>query len=577
MSSFDAEGLLAQLRGEGSFDSEGRFTIDPDRAASLLAAFQLDSPARRILLVLSCAVASDASGLAVDLERGGWSATFDGRPIPSADLRMLLPACLTGVAHEMEPRLRDLATVVATAHGASAHVIVESGDCRVVVAGEQTSAVRDSSLTTTVRVEQDPQYRRRDVEALLRKAAELAPIEIRLNGRVLARGLDLRGAVACRVIEAPPSDRACQVPLQAPPSSRRIPSPGRFGAVLWLASTGRGTERLTVVVNGVPFERAVEMPVDGVQIVAAVPALRKDLSHAALLEDDAYRHLIASLEEHAVRLLLQAEGMAPEWHMQQLLELSRRLRDDRDLRVEMAVAVASCAIRLYDPEDARLLRAVERVAELAGRNSPPHRKQLSSLVTRWREAGRAAFPEPLYHASRFYARVVEQQRDLDDPRHLQDDLLRLGIICAMRRELRGLDLLREAQTLQEGLGMQRRAAISEEAAACLEVMETRFEAGLGQLMQAANRWTSLGELTAANRCVRARTEIAHALADPRPAEGGLLWTMAAILPGGGFLREVERSLTDPAARTPERQATARAYEALATLWDAIPTDAGADR
>ncbi|MBI5210190.1 MAG: hypothetical protein HY927_09500 [Elusimicrobia bacterium] len=121
--------------GEGSVLVEsGGFRIDRDRALDKLKRFQLPEPARFVLPLIRCAVASGATS--VEIETGGYQSSpaairFDGRPFTKEELADPCSVLFEEALPE-NARNRDLATALLTAlrfaEGSSGLVSVSSGE-----------------------------------------------------------------------------------------------------------------------------------------------------------------------------------------------------------------------------------------------------------------------------------------------------------------------------------------------------------------------------------------------------------------------------------------------------------------
>lgn len=279
---------LNQLQPE----SQGEFTIDPQRAASLLRQQQLASPDHYLLKLVQAGVAGGASEIRVKI--GWFSIELEftlPRPLPLQNLSSHLVRPAT-------PALGYLAVGVNAALCTLRTVTLEQGGERLVQTcrsqWEETSTPRPGLRVGLARTRWDTSAER----ALLADVCCWCPVPLSVNGRAVQIALWgssstlVQSYVPGSSLSAPAVSRAL-LPPRVPPglAGRRV----MCDMVLALESHA-GPGAVHFVQHGVTVcRRRVDFGREGVVAVVGAEGLPTDLSGFELLDGDALSERIRAV------------------------------------------------------------------------------------------------------------------------------------------------------------------------------------------------------------------------------------------------------------------------------------------
>lgn len=300
--------ILHAFRGEGVWESEGSFTLDPLKAAEKLRAYALDQPRRYILNLVSWAVAAGAVSFDLKARSGRLEVLLPGLTLTGEDLRALFSqAALSGLASS------ELAIATITASGLPrARVSIGGGDA-IFHSGEGGFRLEPHQGQTTFWLLEEPRSvlgwvgRALGEEPLeiplLREACAHAEIPITVNGSPVYRPADLpmiRRAVhlagaATLPVELEDLDHERVI--------RRV-SPGSFSALIVDSTSPILPAPAQYIVRGVTFAQpSVQLSGVNFAVLVNAPRLKKDLSCKGLVEDDSLHQIRGAVARAAQELL----------------------------------------------------------------------------------------------------------------------------------------------------------------------------------------------------------------------------------------------------------------------------------
>jgi len=293
--------LIGELRGEGVVDSEGRFTLDPAKAREKMRRFQLADPRRYVLELVQAAHLRGATKIDVRIDADDMWMRFDGRPFTADELSNLYASLFAdGEENDDLRALRQLALGVNAAMGMEPRrARVESGDVSLELRLEDADAIAerggdsdgDGGSMTLVHVKQRLRPRvfldffRRLVGLLgeerhLTERCAYAGIEITLNGETVADGRR-------------------EIPQAM--TSVWIEGPNYSGSAAYAVGT---KAELRLLKDGVWISsHPLENELHGLVVVIEDARLRKDVSQAKIVEDEAFERVLRACVDARWRVL----------------------------------------------------------------------------------------------------------------------------------------------------------------------------------------------------------------------------------------------------------------------------------
>lgn len=339
-------GLLDELRAGGEVDSSGRFTLDRAQARAKMQKFQLVDARRYVLELVQAAALRGATSIAFDIDADDMRMRFDGHSFTGEELAELWGSIFADGEEQLLRGVRQLALGLNAALGLGPRrITVRSGGQQVVLrpgADEVMTAIDPPVAGTTIHVELRVRLGlvvgffknlsgRLGEEVHLRERCVHTPLAVSLDGKTIAGGLRVAGAVAEH--EFSQHEVRGVVALV----------PGESPAMLRLIKDG-------VWIDSLPLEACGP----GIVVVASGEKLRRDVSLAKIVADDALAvvvglaraqrwGLMARLVEAVERGELPAEPTMARVRAEALQYLRAR-----DLRKRPEAAVVAEALRWPD-------------------------------------------------------------------------------------------------------------------------------------------------------------------------------------------------------------------------------------
>lgn len=360
--------LLDALREGGDVDSHGRFTLDRAQARAKMQKFQLADARRYVLELVQAAVLRGATAIEFAIDADDMRMRFDGPPFTAAELDDLWGSIFADGDARPLRAVRQLALGLNAALGlAPKRISICSGDRRLLLrpGRDDEHAALDPPLAgTEIHVERRLQlglfvdfFRnlggRLGEQVHLRARCEYAPIPITLDGAPLVRGMHVYGAR----VEQP------------------FTATGVAGVVA-LVGDARPAE-LRLVKDGVWIDtHSLEQCGPGIVAVVAADALRKDVSLAKIVADDALAPIVGLARTERWGLFARLVE-AVEARELSAIPWMARMRDEalaylklRDLRKRPDAAALARAIGWIDARAGSSTRRWITLVELADTIDP---------------------------------------------------------------------------------------------------------------------------------------------------------------------------------------------------------------
>ncbi|MCA9709075.1 MAG: hypothetical protein KDK70_24735, partial [Myxococcales bacterium] len=328
--------VLRELQAVGKVESEGEFTLDRGKAREKMRRFQLADPRAYVLELVQAASLKGATKIRFDVDSRDMRMEFNGRPFTTEDFDDIYGAAFSRrLDHDVLAR-RQLALGVNSAMALRpTRITVESGNGRTGArlelepdADDTFEVVQTQRIGTLVHVRE--RFRLGTFvaffknlagtlaeEQLLRERCGYASLEIDLEGTRLDRGLAVPELEGFEVLEP--------VRLQTEHT--------------WVAAVlGRDREGpawVDIVKDGV-YLSTHRLPegrfTAGFRAVVQDHALRKDVSQADVVRDEAYDRMLWVLEQALHTALARVgerleAGHAPSWAESELMRHALRLAE----------------------------------------------------------------------------------------------------------------------------------------------------------------------------------------------------------------------------------------------------------
>jgi tetratricopeptide (TPR) repeat protein len=277
-------------------DSEGQFTLNPQRVKDLLRQFQLPEPAHYALHLVSFLIGAGARAIGVDSAKQHMSLRGEGAFLDESLARAPLAALLS--SREANPYLVELAL------GLNALMGVEGGEARLACGGWEATYTAASidikerdPANDGLTIVAKPRFMERSNEleiSLIREAFGWCQLPITLNGTAMVRSLD---QTLNSGLEIHLDNPRYPLGLSQNESSRLNRSvQAEFSALIRI---GRQPPGFRVVYLGRRYEKPLpwcfDVPGWQVDITVSSDRFKKDLSQQALLENAQYQNLLRAL------------------------------------------------------------------------------------------------------------------------------------------------------------------------------------------------------------------------------------------------------------------------------------------
>lgn len=347
--------FIEHWQSTGTTDSSGVFTISTERAQEKLSQFALPHPRLYVLNLVASAVSGGARGIELTFRPGHTVMRYDGKALSLQELSGLWNLLL----HPEQPTGHELAVGLNAARALSpVELYVESrgadGGYRLDVEGDLLRVVPlppdelAPSLPHCVGVKESS-WRRPWLwvvgipeRVFVRKKASWAPLQLTVDGARLPNSVEVGDSPKCAAWLRLGSGEVRLNAVRPEPSwapycvnfEPKLAETFQDGVLALSLPQEAKAEGLTLVVNGIVFTRPQELlgcPLASGVVVAN--ALRKNLSHDDLTEDETYRELVEALQRRTDELVvnrLESPLPLPPELVQPLLawapQLNERLR-----------------------------------------------------------------------------------------------------------------------------------------------------------------------------------------------------------------------------------------------------------
>lgn len=338
----ELENLLEGLRSEGTFVSQGNFTLDLVRAREKLKKFQLLDPYHYVLPLVSAAVLGGASTLQCRVGSSRFSMEFNGAPFTPEELEGMFSALLISTSVIGRRRVAELAVGINAALALSPRqIVLESLDEeRLVLATftprkqkvEVSQAPEGSTPWTRISVQHA------GIRALWRKTQRDAPevqalharcrlsrLELSLNDVPLPStvGWESQPCLVASYLRAGEHRPGCEATLGKlkARASQLDATAGPYAAVLSLG--GDAPQEVVFVHHGLSFRRPDLSLGPGTRAVVWAPELKRDLSQTQIIADENFELILEQLRLKVFSMLSLLEGklsQLSEWSDSERLE-----------------------------------------------------------------------------------------------------------------------------------------------------------------------------------------------------------------------------------------------------------------
>ncbi len=323
----ELENLLEGLRAEGTFVSQGNFTIDLVQAREKLKKFQLLDPYHYVLPLVSAAVLGGGSRMLCRVEPARFSMEFDGLAFTPEELEGMFSALLISSTVLGRRRVAELAVGINAALALSPREIKldsHDGERRVLAlftARKQKVEVSDPPESTqpwtTITVQHAPMralWRKTQRDApevqALHARCRLAHLELSINDTPLPRtiGWETSRCLVASYLKAGEPRAGCEITLGKLRSrlSRLGDTRGPYAAVVSLG--GDAAQEVVFVHHGLLFRRPDLSLGPGARAVVWAPELKRDLSQSGVIEDETFHLLLEQLQLEVFAMLNLLEG-----------------------------------------------------------------------------------------------------------------------------------------------------------------------------------------------------------------------------------------------------------------------------
>lgn len=294
------EQLINDYRQSG-VESEGHFTLNPSRAKELLKQFQLPEPAHYALHVVSFLIGAGGTRVLIKRTSKGLRFQAPGASISKEAMENPFSVLLRSQA---EPYLSELALALNTIIGQEATASLHFEGKRVKY-DAQTIEDEEAPGETILTFDCDRRFQEREIPLLI-ESFVWSPVPVAVEGETISRG---RTTPQPEGLEIHLRHGDFPLPI-AQNSQNRIfkEVKARFSALI---SVSRERPVLRIVQLGRDYEKPMPwsffVPGWQVSLLVSCGAFKKDLSQQAILENETFHNVLASLRtqlELAADLLL---------------------------------------------------------------------------------------------------------------------------------------------------------------------------------------------------------------------------------------------------------------------------------
>ena len=291
--------VLDDLRGPGTWDSKGSFTLDVSRGREKLARYRLPQPHYYVLNLVALGCLSGSKEIEVRIDSDEVEFHFEVDPLEGIELADLEAHAL----RRGQPALFELAVAVQAARRLKLwRLLVRSGgqlhNLNSDDPPQQSGPGFGFALWEKpgVRTARKFMTGHREKEALLRARCEWCPLPLRLNDRLVNREPDCQDWTAVAKLKSPAVELG-----GGPRVDLEVESEGGYAGYVALVFNGHGQD-LKLVLSGVTFPWPRKIDVPGLRGMIYSDVLRKDLSQQNILQDAVYEQLHRQVEQLVERL-----------------------------------------------------------------------------------------------------------------------------------------------------------------------------------------------------------------------------------------------------------------------------------
>lgn len=351
----ELENLLEGIRSEGTFVSQGNFTLDLVQAREKLKRFQLLDPYHYVLPLVSAVVLGGGRTLRCRVGPAFFSMEFDGAAFSPEELEGMFSALLISSSVVGRRRIAELAVGINAALALSPREIkLDSWDHQRRVQAlftprKQKVEVGEAPGTapwTTISVQhagiralwRKTQRDAPEVQALHNRC-RLAPLELTINDKLLPRvvGWEKQPCLVASYLKAGEPRPGCGITLGKLKArvTRTSETRGPYSAVVSLGSDA--SEEVVFVHHGLAFRRPDLSLGPGTRAVVWAPELKRDLSQTNIIEDETFEIMLEQLRLEIFAMLNQLEGklsQLSEWPVEERREALDQLERLVGFRVQ---------------------------------------------------------------------------------------------------------------------------------------------------------------------------------------------------------------------------------------------------
>ena len=306
---------VASLQSGGKFDSEGAFTLDQAQALEKLRKYQVTRPEEFATGLVASAVAAGAEWLTLDTQSDGFRLEHNGALMTHDHLVNLFSTLL------VDGPDKRMAVVQELAFGLNALLALNPKNIRVTCSGTEELVVLDLSTSHLVVTRAEPFEAYGQGERTVVQASGMR----NLFQRLVRKGFGLRAEVSAirRRCRFSPTRIQCNgKSLQFPPVESDVIGVAKLGAppslpldwpepllskqsqqMTWIGLSPTESARFRVVIHGVSFTVPESDLIPGMQILVFHNTLKKDLSRASIVKDEAYSELLKEIQSVSSELL----------------------------------------------------------------------------------------------------------------------------------------------------------------------------------------------------------------------------------------------------------------------------------
>lgn len=309
--------LTDQLRGSGRLDSSGSFTLNPRRAQQMMQQHLLEEPQLYVLCLVAAAVSHGATEVRVVVEPQRFELSYSEPVLTHEELESLINTPLSAgylndylLGCQAALALRPQQIVIESGSkrpGKGHRLLFKDGKQEFREAARVGSGMRIAVTLSKGLFSTWTRGSRTDPAQLIRRRCHLAQTAIIVNGQRINQPVSLGRALAFREIYPASAPTPTDDPIFEEFTARQVVSDYR--ATL---AVGKGNGNIQLVVHGIAFPFTGELEFPQLRGVIYCDELRKDLSQANLVQDQAFRDMGVWLRQQCRSLVAQLDE---NWEM----------------------------------------------------------------------------------------------------------------------------------------------------------------------------------------------------------------------------------------------------------------------